>query len=381
MLRGIDNIFFRKLNLLDGKITRYKTVLYKKSNRRLKRDKKIGMNSTTWDSKPPLINDKVFLAATDAEDVVVSEFLLRKAHQQADIQFKSMHLLCSIEEWKEFIAQTYKNRLRIFQSGEENGSIFFEKAIVKYSISSTYISVKLIGEFDFIQDYEKNLIDNFDIAQSFIEWMYSSDGSSVTVPLTTDKTPISAMYPFLGDEKLTDYYDRYMHSSASVLVLIGPPGTGKTTFIRGLLQHTKTSAIVTYDHNLLEKDYVFASFIESSNNIMVLEDADSFLGSRNEGNTVMHKFLNVGDGLITTKNKKLIFSTNLPSVKDIDPALIRPGRCFDVLTFDYLTKQQAKNLAKIINVELYTDSDTYSIADIFHKQTYKVKSRPRIGFS
>ncbi len=206
------------------------------------------------------------------------------------------------------------------------------------------------------------------------------NGSNVTVPLTTDKTPVSEMYPFLGDEKLIDYYDRYMHSSASVLVLIGPPGTGKTTFIRGLLQHTKSSAIVTYDPELLEKDYVFARFIESSNNIMVLEDADNFLGSRNEGNTVMHKFLNVGDGLITTKNKKLIFSTNLPSVKDIDPALIRPGRCFDVLTFNYLNKQQAKNLASVIDTELPTDSDTYSIADVFHKQTHKAKPKAKIGF-
>lgn len=349
------------------------------SRRRINRDRKIGMNSYTWDT-PNMDNRQVFLAATDAEDVIVSEFLLEKAYNGVDTQFKSLHLLCTMEEWKNFVNLRAKDRNRIFQSGEEHGAIFFDEAIVKFNISSTYISVKLIGELKFIQAFEEDLKELFDIAESFIEWMYSSDGSNVTVPLTTDKTPVTEMYPFLKGESLSNYYDRYMQSSASVLVLIGPPGTGKTTFIRGLLQHTKTSAIVTYDPELLEKDYVFARFIESSNNIMVLEDADNFLGSRNEGNTVMHKFLNVGDGLITTKNKKLIFSTNLPSVKDIDPALIRPGRCFDVVGFDYLSKEQAETLAKVINVKIPKKSDNkYSIADVYHQQTHKIRER-KMGF-
>lgn len=348
-------------------------------SRQIKKDKRIGLNSYTWDH-PKMSNEQVFMAATDAEDVIVSEFLLDKALHQKDTQFKSMHLMCSLNEWKRYVQDHTKDRIRIFQSGEENGVIFFNEAIIKYNISSTYISVKLIGESEFIDKFETKLKKSFDIAESFIEWMYSSDGSNVTVPLTTEKTPVSAMYPFLGDEELTDYYDRYMHSSASVLVLIGPPGTGKTTFIRGLLQYTKSSAMVTYDPELLEKDYVFARFIEGNNNIMVIEDADNFLGSRNEGNTVMHKFLNVGDGLITTKNKKMIFSTNLPSVKDIDQALVRPGRCFDVLTFDYLDTKQAKNLANVLKVELATEKNQYSIADVFHKQNHKPKAKRSIGF-
>jgi len=374
MSRTLEDIL-RRIN--DG--SRSRRYISKDSARRISKSKRIGMNSYTWEHFN-MDNRQVFLAATDAEDVVVSEFLLEKAYNLQDTQFKSLHLLCTMEDWKNFVASNTEGRTRIFQSGEENGAIFFNDAIIKYNISSTYISVKLIGEINFIKNFEQTLKNNFDIAESFIEWMYSADGSNVTVPLTTDKSPVSEMYPFLGDETLTEYYDRYMHSSASVLVLFGPPGTGKTTFIRGLLQYTKSSAIVTYDPQLLEKDYVFARFIESSNNIMVLEDADNFLGSRNEGNTVMHKFLNVGDGLITTKNKKLIFSTNLPSVKDIDPALIRPGRCFDVLTFSYLDKRQAKNLASVINTELLTDSDTYSIADVFHKQTHKAKPKAKIGF-
>jgi ATP-dependent 26S proteasome regulatory subunit len=173
-----------------------------------------------------------------------------------------------------------------------------------------------------------------------------------------------------------------MDSDASILLLIGPPGTGKTTFIRGLLQHTEQSAIVTYDANILSKDYLCAQFIEGDRSILVIEDADNFLGARSDGNDMMHKFLNVGDGLVTTKNKKMIFSTNLPSIRDIDPALIRPGRCFDIVNFSPLNEQQAQALAKRIDVKYDNKTEgQYSIADIFHKQVQAPKSQKRkLGF-
>ena len=190
------------------------------------------------------------------------------------------------------------------------------------------------------------------------------------------------MYPFL-EEPLTEYYDRYMQSNANILLLIGPPGTGKTTFIRGLLSHTNSSAIVTYDATILEKDYVFAKFIEDETDVMVLEDSDTFLKARSDGNTMMHRFLNVGDGLVTTKGKKLIFSTNLPSISDIDPALIRPGRCFDILSFNLLKREEAQLLADKVGATLEGDKDSYSIAEVFNKKIESVKNRQigtKMGF-
>lgn len=177
--------------------------------------------------------------------------------------------------------------------------------------------------------------------KSSLEWVYSDNGSSITVPLTNDKKPIEEFYPFLNGRTLEEYYDEYMASDASVLLLIGPPGTAKTSFIRGLIQHTQKSGLVTYDTGILSRDSFFAEFIDGSNTFLIMEDADTFLRSRKEENTMMFKFLNVSSGLITVTGKKMIFSTNLPSIKDVDEALIRPGRCHEVLSFDKLTSEQA----------------------------------------
>ena len=117
---------------------------------------------------------------------------------------------------------------------------------------------------------------------------------------------------------------------------------------------------------------------------MVIEDADNFLKSRSDGNTMMHRFLNVGDGLISVRGKKLIFSTNLPSVRDVDPALIRPGRCFDVITFDNYTLEQAEQISKKLDVSFdrkENKSDKYSLAEIFFKQkNSNPKQMTKMGF-
>jgi hypothetical protein len=237
-----------------------------------------------------------------------------------------------------------------------------------YDANSSSISIDVYGDYTFVEKTIKTISSNFEIVTSYIEWIYHANGDSVSVPLNYDRLPIVEMYPFIKEKSLEDYYDNYMNSFSNILLLIGPPGTGKTSFIKGLLAHTKESAYVTYDASILEKDFLFARFIESDSSIMILEDSDNFLKSREDGNTMMHRFLNVGDGLVTTRGKKMIFSTNLPSIKDIDSALIRPGRCFDILHFRNLDLNESKILAGKIGKVLSGEKETYSIAEIYNQK-------------
>jgi len=356
----------------------------RKSKRRAKRF----LKGHTWDAADNMFSlkdimkedNKIFLGVSDVEDLVTAEILKSRSDSGNSTVFRETSVLCNREKWATWAEDQYKDFL--FVQSSSSGGFIVEKEtnnLIKFDVNSNTTTVRVFGDEEFVEDMIEIVEENFDQVTCHIEWVYGSDGQSVNVPLNRDRLPVDEMYPFLNGEPLGDYYDRYMESSANILLLIGPPGTGKTTFIRGLLSHTNSSAIVSYDANILDKDGFFARFIESDDNVMVLEDSDAFLKPRSDGNTMMHRFLNVGDGLVTTKGKKMIFSTNLPSIRDIDSALTRPGRCFDIVEFKPLSYGEAKTLAEKLNAKMPDLKDQYSIAEVFNEQTHKPSVR-KVGF-
>jgi hypothetical protein len=362
--------------------------------RRRKQGKKL-LRKYTWDAfdnqfdlKKIMDDKKIFLGVSDFEDLVTVEIMKRRVDANLSTVQRETTVLCDRQRWSRWAEDQYKDCLFV-QSNSSTGFIIEEGTnnFIKFDVNSNSTTVRAFGDVEFAEDMIEIVESNFDVVSSYIEWVYGADGNSVNVPLNRDRLPTEEMYPFLNGESLGDYYDRYMESSANILLLIGPPGTGKTTFIRGLLAHRNCSAIVTYDAGILEKDGFFAKFIEDDAEVMVLEDSDAFLKSRSDGNTMMHRFLNVGDGLVTTKGKKMIFSTNLPSVRDIDSALIRPGRCFDIVEFKPLSLFDAKKLADKLGATIPErkggDVVEFSIAELFNRQSEGSKQSQvnrKVGF-
>lgn len=322
--------------------------------------------------------EKIFIGASDYSDYVFSQLMMNREERELSTFNRELKLHGNRKDWFEFIEEEFDGDT-ILEVNDSYGIVVTENVnFIRYDVNSNSINVRIYGDKEFVDELPEIFLKKFELVKSYIEWVYSSDGNSVNVPLNTDRLPVQEMYPFLGEESLGDYYERFLKSSANILLLIGPPGTGKTTFIRGLLAHSSTSAIVTYDSAILEKDYLFARFIEDETGVMVLEDSDNFLKARSDGNTMMHRFLNVGDGLVTTKGKKLIFSTNLPSIRDVDPALVRPGRCFDILNFDTLKQAEAEKLANKLGVRLEGKKDRWTIAEVFNKQI-ETENNKKVG--
>jgi hypothetical protein len=155
-------------------------------------------------------------------------------------------------------------------------------------------------------------------------------------------------YPLLGN--VHTFIDQYVEAPETVLVLQGSPGTGKTRLIRAILAAISACAgdaadvLYTGDSAVLESDEVFLEFITDSHRAFVVEDADHLLKPRSGGNQTLHRFLNIADGIASAHGKKIIFSTNLPNIHDIDEALVRPGRCFAHLYLEELQVVDAMEL-------------------------------------
>lgn len=382
---NIPSILEYRLRKLGKKDMRVSTV---RPNRVRNKSKRLFKRYThdvydTHITKVKMSNSDLFLGASDVGDYIAGQISTYRNQNKMETIHQEVTIIADYQQWRKAISEYCESGFRCVQIRENYGFLIDDKSYeyMVYDVHSSSVAVRIYGCTSFVNQWYNTLINDFEEVKNVIEWMYNSDGSSIEIPVRGDKAPIVEMYPFIKDETLEQYYDRFMHSSASILLLIGPPGTGKTTFIRGLLQHAEVSAIVTYDTGILTKDFIFAQFIEGDRNVMVIEDADNFLGARSDGNDFMHKFLNVGDGLVTAMNKKMIFSTNLPSIRDVDPALIRPGRCFDILHFDTLTQTQAVNLTNKLGISLDGEKEKWSIADIFHKQTEAPRAPKRkLGF-
>ncbi len=241
------------------------------------------------------------------------------------------------------------------------------------------IEVVLSGSVVFCEKWETFFDQNFKRAENLIDWVYNERGDTISVPLNY-RPAIQSAYPWI-DMPIEQYIAEYLDSSANVLILIGPPGTGKTTFIKNLIHQSKTNAKVAYDQKVLEGDDFFAGFIEDECRFLIMEDADTFLESRQDGNSMMHKFLNVSDGLISAADKKIVFSTNLPNVRDIDSALLREGRCFDVLQFRPLNRKEAQAVYdEVGNKEPLPDGSEFTLAELFNSQPSGKKKVKGMGF-
>ena len=173
--------------------------------------------------------------------------------------------------------------------------------------------------------------------------------SSASFQETVDPPPFDEAYPGLG-EPVTGFIERFLAAPETVLILQGPPGTGKTRLVRAILaaisrgREAGARVLYTADKRALENDEIFVDFITGTHDAFVIEDADHILASRSKGNLDLHRFLAVADGVVRAQGRKIIFTTNLPNVGDIDDALLRPGRCFAVVRTRALAREEAARL-------------------------------------
>lgn len=281
------------------------------------------------------------------------------------------------------IFQVYEKTRRI-QGFAGDYPIHIEISHQDKDIDIVPTNVEMYGSRDVLARIRERMDHVFDAESAVpLQWWYKGHhgvtSRKVFLP-SLNTTIVGELYPDMTPNPQS-YIQSYLDSDASILLMAGPPGTGKTTLLRHMIKDHNLGAHVIYDETLMSNDNIFQNFLfESSGDIMIIEDADAILSSReHDQNKLMARFLNVSDGLIKLPNKKLVFTTNVTDFGKVDPAIIRPGRCYDVLHTRPLNLTEAQAAAKVCKLPIPTKKQEYTLAELFNQGTQSYASRG-IGF-
>lgn len=169
--------------------------------------------------------------------------------------------------------------------------------------------------------------------------------------------------------------ERIKSRDKGIAMFHGPPGTGKTHYIRRLLPELSAAGkrpILIPKHVLgaLESPdfnhFMLSNFI-GEKIVFVIEDAESIITKRKEDGTrseLVSTLLNITDGLLNDIFSIQVILTFNTDLKSIDDALLRKGRLIAKYKFGNLAYDEASILSKHIGVVL-PEERSYSLAEVY----------------
>lgn len=175
-------------------------------------------------------------------------------------------------------------------------------------------------------------------------------------------------------------------SKSGLIILHGKQGTGKTTYIRHLI-NTGKKKMIYMGGDLVDKlsDPSFVTFIrQQKNSILIVEDCEELLTSRN-GSTRMNSglvnILNISDGLLSDELCiKFICTFNAP-LKDMDQALLRKGRLAARYEFKELATEKVNKLIQEESLDIPEQKNPMTLAEIYNYDDMDFSlGRSRVGF-
>lgn len=252
---------------------------------------------------------------------------------------------------------------------------FSETIIITASGNSrdTAFNIYCKSEYDLNKIYNIALKYNKDEeseVKCFFESFYiKQNGVDKTTKLITmkDVKYISELYyPFMNTKKA---FEQFCTGNENILILTGPAGRGKTKFTNLLFKHLfQEPENIPYDKleaiPELEEQFFNVAYVKSTDilamdefwrtlqkdlpDFVILDDLDYMLTKREsevltsedaKKNAFLNQLLSYTDGV--QKNKtKFIITTN-QHFDDVDSALLRKGRLFNILEFRTLHNSEA----------------------------------------
>ncbi len=180
--------------------------------------------------------------------------------------------------------------------------------------------------------------------------------------------------------KNPEIFEKYGIKPARGILLFGPPGTGKTYFLKATAGEFKLPFIFISGSEILKEGYergaakikeIFNLARERAPALIVIDEIDTITPIRTGSNPLVGQLLQELDGLGDRKGVFFMATTNLPNL--LDPALLRPGRIdkivyVDLPNLDIRRALISKHLSKFLDskiIEIIAKrTDGYTHADI-----------------
>jgi hypothetical protein len=163
-------------------------------------------------------------------------------------------------------------------------------------------------------------------------------------------------------------------NKSGLILFHGLPGTGKTTYIRHLINKTNKKVIFIPPGlaGELDSPNIISLLLENPNSVFVIEDAEQLLVSRdNQNNSYISLILNLTDGILGEGLGIQVIATFNTDLSNIDKALLRKGRLLALYDFKALSVEKSKILLNNIGEFDHQVTSPMTLADI-----YNIKENP-----
>ena len=172
-----------------------------------------------------------------------------------------------------------------------------------------------------------------------------------------------------------DWLGKLRQRHSGVTVFYGPPGVGKTSYLRSLMARLIDRFTFYYLPTSIFDVLSSPNFVKfwidekegagGRQKIAIMEDAEELLLPRDESSrTKVSNLLNIADGFLGEHLKLHVIATTNSAVRQLDAALLRPGRLMGTREFRRLTRDEARRLAEAKGLKL-ADQDDYSLAELY----------------